>query len=199
MDAVNPTIPTGSPRPAPRTSSGTTSRCRRRPWTRERSAVPDRRPLLGLRPPRHRARPAAALDHGRPQRHRLGVADARHAPAARPAADRGRLPGGRPVAHPRRSDRRLPRLLGHQRPDPERLSAHDERRYQTVDPLTISLQGQTAVVTGASSGIGAEITVTLARCGAQVIGVGRDPTIGSIFVVDGGIDARSSLNPPFRV
>jgi NAD(P)-dependent dehydrogenase (short-subunit alcohol dehydrogenase family) len=44
-----------------------------------------------------------------------------------------------------------------------------------VDPLTISLQGQTAVVTGASSGIGAEITVTLARCGAQVIGVGRDP------------------------
>jgi NAD(P)-dependent dehydrogenase (short-subunit alcohol dehydrogenase family) len=41
--------------------------------------------------------------------------------------------------------------------------------------LEISLEGRTALVTGASSGIGAEIAATLARCGARVVGTGRDP------------------------
>jgi NAD(P)-dependent dehydrogenase (short-subunit alcohol dehydrogenase family) len=40
--------------------------------------------------------------------------------------------------------------------------------------VSIDLSGKSAIVTGASSGIGAEIAVTLARAGAAVCVVGRD-------------------------
>lgn len=40
--------------------------------------------------------------------------------------------------------------------------------------LTFDLQGKTAVVTGASRGLGAEIAVALADAGAQVLAVARD-------------------------
>lgn len=40
--------------------------------------------------------------------------------------------------------------------------------------LSIDLRGRTAVVTGASSGIGAATAVAFARCGARIIAVGRD-------------------------
>jgi NAD(P)-dependent dehydrogenase (short-subunit alcohol dehydrogenase family) len=42
------------------------------------------------------------------------------------------------------------------------------------DALSISLAGKAAVVTGASSGIGARIAITLAEAGADVTIVGRD-------------------------
>jgi len=41
--------------------------------------------------------------------------------------------------------------------------------------VEIDLSGQCAVVTGASSGIGAETATVLAACGARVIATGRDP------------------------
>ncbi|NMC52640.1 MAG: SDR family NAD(P)-dependent oxidoreductase [Chloroflexi bacterium] len=44
-----------------------------------------------------------------------------------------------------------------------------------MDSSSLSMQGKSAVVTGATAGIGLASTVALARAGALVIGVGRSP------------------------
>ena len=47
-------------------------------------------------------------------------------------------------------------------------------RKGSFAPLAVSLQGRTAVVTGATSGLGREAATRLARLGARVVLVGRD-------------------------
>ncbi|WP_235189638.1 SDR family NAD(P)-dependent oxidoreductase [Williamsia sp. D3] len=44
----------------------------------------------------------------------------------------------------------------------------------TVDPTTLRLDGKRALITGATKGIGADIAVTLARAGADLILSGRN-------------------------
>lgn len=51
------------------------------------------------------------------------------------------------------------------------MSTVSQRQSEKV---ALDLTGRTAIVTGASSGIGAETSRVMARCGARVLAVGRD-------------------------
>jgi len=46
---------------------------------------------------------------------------------------------------------------------------------RAFEPIAADMSGKTVVVTGASDGLGKETTRSLARLGARVIGVGRNP------------------------
>jgi retinol dehydrogenase 14 len=59
----------------------------------------------------------------------------------------------------------------------------------TTQPPTKELEGKTALVTGGNSGIGLEAAVGLARMGAEVVIVARDPKKGDAAAID--IRARS--------
>jgi NADP-dependent 3-hydroxy acid dehydrogenase YdfG len=62
--------------------------------------------------------------------------------------------------------------------------------------MQLNLDGKTAVVTGASSGIGAGIAGALAAAGARLILVGRDQ--GRLNAVTGKITAGGAHAVPYR-
>ncbi|TIS44983.1 MAG: 2-deoxy-D-gluconate 3-dehydrogenase, partial [Mesorhizobium sp.] len=67
------------------------------------------------------------------------------------------------------------------------------------DLSAFSLAGKRILVTGANTGIGQGIAVSVARAGAAVIGVGRsamDETAEKVMAVGGRFEAAASAGSP---
>ena len=62
-------------------------------------------------------------------------------------------------------------------------------------PGSFSLEGQTAIVTGANTGIGQAIAVAMAEAGARIAAVGRSPMDETAALVGGG--PERSVQPAF--
>ena len=66
-----------------------------------------------------------------------------------------------------------------------------------------SMQGKVCLITGATSGIGLAAAREIARCGARVVLIGRDPAecaaaLRQVEAAAGSGRARSSTLPPRR-
>ena len=65
--------------------------------------------------------------------------------------------------------------------------------------MQIDLTGQTALVTGASRGIGAAIAVALAKAGADILGVSRHDHPGRRHRASGAGRRAAVLSPSHRL